>query len=211
MVNRVLVVEDQRIVRELLISLLAGQPDIHIVGEASSGAGALHLAAQHKPDLVLLDIGLPDMDGVAVMQLLHREHPATRVIALSVHDEPYIVHAMMDAGAAGYVLKGDTVHELQGAIRAVARGESYWSRSLPPAAQGGGPGQRVRQAVSLGSRERQVLARLAEGKRSAEIAKELHISVATVDVHRRNIMRKLDLHTVAELTKFALREGLTSL
>ncbi|HEY5900176.1 MAG TPA: response regulator transcription factor [Burkholderiales bacterium] len=210
MVNRVLVVEDQRIVREMLITLLAGQPDIHIVGEASSGAGALHLAAQHNPDLVLLDIGLPDMDGVAVMQLLHREHPATRVIALSVHDEPYIVHAMMDAGAAGYVLKGDTVHELQGAIRAVARGESYWSRSLAPAAQGG-PAPHARQTVSLGARERQVLARLAEGKRSAEIAKELHISVATVDVHRRNIMRKLDLHTVAELTKFALREGLTSL
>jgi two-component system NarL family response regulator len=118
---------------------------------------------------------------------------------------------MLDAGASGYVLKSATVDELRQAIRAVAQGEMYLSSELrrPAAAQGA---RRARQAVSaLGRRERQVLTLLAEGKHSAQIAHELGISVGTVDVHRRNIMRKLDLHTIAELTKFAVRKGLTSL
>ena len=211
MATRIVIVEDQGIVRELLSALLAGEPDIELVGQASTGAQALELAARLQPDVLLLDIGLPDMDGLAVTQVLRRRQPEVRIIALSVYDEPHIVRAMLDAGAAGYVPKGDTVDELRQAIRAVARGETYLSpRLAPPARQP--EGKRAPDLASaLGARERQVLALLAEGKRSAEIARQLGISVATVDVHRRNIMRKLDLHTVAELTKFALREGLTSL
>jgi DNA-binding NarL/FixJ family response regulator len=211
MATRVVIVEDQGIVRELLGALLAGEPDIEVVGQASTGAQAIELAAGLQPGVVLLDIGLPDMDGLAVTRILRRRQPEVRIIALSVYDEPRIVRAMLDAGAAGYVPKGDTVDELRQAIRAVARGETYLSPRLAPSAGPAG-GQRAREAAAtLGTRERQVLALLAEGKRSAEIARRLSISVATVDVHRRNIMRKLDLHTVAELTKFALREGLTSL
>jgi two-component system NarL family response regulator len=164
-----------------------------------------------QPDVVLLDISLPDIDGIAVMQSLRSRHPATRVIALSIHDEPRYVEGMIDAGASGYVLKSATVDELRQAIRAVARGETYLSPELrrpAPAAKA----VRARRAVSaLGRRERQVLSLLAEGRHSAEIAAALGISVSTVDVHRRNIMRKLDLHTIAELTKFAVRKGLTSL
>jgi two-component system NarL family response regulator len=208
---RVVIVEDQRIVRELLSAMLAGEPRTAVVGQATTGAEALELADRLQPDVVLLDISLPDIDGIAVMQSLRSRHPAMRVIALSIHDEQRYVDGMLDAGASGYVLKSATVDELRQAIRAVAQGEMYLSSELrrPAAAQGA---RRARQAVSaLGRRERQVLTLLAEGKHSPQIAHELGISVGTVDVHRRNIMRKLDLHTIAELTKFAVRKGLTSL
>jgi two-component system NarL family response regulator len=145
------------------------------------------------------------------MQNLRSRHPATRVIALSIHDEPGYVEGMLDAGASGYVLKSATVEELRHAVRAVAQGETYLSPELRRAAPTAET-LPVREMVSaLGRRERQVLSLLAEGRHSAEIAAALGISVSTVDVHRRNIMRKLDLHTIAELTKFAVRKGLTSL
>jgi two-component system NarL family response regulator len=206
---RVLIVEDQRIVRELLAAMLTGEPETAVVGEAYSGSEALELAARLHPDVVVLDISLPDMDGIAVMRALRRTQPEIRVIALSIHDERPYIEGMIDAGARGYVLKSAPIDELREAIRAVRRGETYVPLRLrEPARAAAGDRQ---AAEGLGRRERQVLALLAEGKHSAGIADELGISVATVDVHRRNIMRKLDLHTVAELTKFAIREGLTSL
>jgi two-component system NarL family response regulator len=208
---RVIIVEDQRIVRELLCAMLAGEPDTSVVGQARTGGEALELADRLQPDVVLLDISLPDIDGIAVMQNLRSRHPATRVIALSIHDEQGYVEGMLDAGASGYVLKSATVEELRHAIRAVAQGETYLSPELRRAAPTADT-LPVREVVSaLGRRERQVLSLLAEGRHSAEIAAALGISVSTVDVHRRNIMRKLDLHTIAELTKFAVRKGLTSL
>jgi two-component system NarL family response regulator len=208
---RVIIVEDQRIVRELLCAMLAGEPDTSVVGQARTGSEALELADRLQPDVVLLDISLPDIDGIAVMQNLRSRHPATRVIALSIHDEQGYVEGMLDAGASGYVLKSATVEELRHAIRAVAQGETYLSPELRRAAPTA-DSLPVREVVrALGRRERQVLSLLAEGRHSAEIAAALGISVSTVDVHRRNIMRKLDLHTIAELTKFAVRKGLTSL
>jgi two-component system NarL family response regulator len=208
---RVVIVEDQRIVRELLSAMLTGEPNITVVGQADNGREALELAERLRPDILLLDIALPDLDGIAVMQILRSRRPETRVIALSIHDEARLVEGMIDAGASGYVLKSAAMDELRQAIRAVAQGETYVSSELrhpPPAADT----LRAAQAASgLGRRERQVLALLAEGKHSSAIARQLGISVATVDVHRRNIMRKLGLHTIAELTKFAIREGLTSL
>lgn len=207
MTIRVGIVEDQRIVLELLAALLAREPDIVVVGQATTGSKGLELVQRTRPDVLLLDVSLPDMDGIAVTQLARERHPELKVIALSVHDEPAFVQGMLQAGAQGYVHKSATVGNLREAIRAVARGERYLSPviGIGPAARIGG------SAGALGRRELQVLALLAEGKRSAEIARRLGISQATVDVHRRNIMRKLDLHTVAELTRFALRHGLTSL
>jgi DNA-binding NarL/FixJ family response regulator len=208
---RVVIVEDQRILRELLCAMLAGEPQTDVVGQAHTGAEALELADRLEPDVVLLDISLPDFDGIAVMQSLRSRHPATRVIALSIHDEPRYVQGMIDAGASGYVVKSATMDELRQAIRAVLRGETYLSAALRQPAPEAGTLQEPQTISALGRRERQVLSLLAEGKHSAEIAAELAISVGTVDVHRRNIMRKLDLHTIAELTKFAVRKGLTSL
>lgn len=206
MTIRVGIVEDQRIVLELLAALLAREPDILVVGQAASGSKGLELVQRSRPDVLLLDVSLPDMDGIDLARLARERQPELRIIALSVHDEPAFVQGMLQAGAQGYVHKSATVGHLREAIRAVMRGERYLSPviTVPRAGIGGPTGV-------LGKRELQVLALLAEGKRSAEIARRLGISPATVDVHRRNIMRKLDLHTVAELTRFALRHGLTPL
>lgn len=206
MAIRVGIVEDQRIVRELLAALLEREPDIEVIGAASTGAEALELSDRLHPDVLSLDFSLPDMDGIAFMHALRARHQKVGVVVLSVHDEPHVVDGMLRAGAQGYVLKSATVNELREAIRCVARGAPYLSLALRSP-------DKVRLRISvggLGRREREVLALLAEGKRSVDIARRLGISTATVDVHRRNIMRKLDLHTVAELTKFALRHGLTS-
>jgi len=205
---RVVIVEDQGIVRELLAALLGREPHISVVGEASTGALGLELAARLAPDVLLLDISLPDMDGIAVARAVREKHPKIHIIALSIHDEPRTVEAMLEAGAEGYVSKSTTVDDLREAIRAVTQGRLYVSPVLRFDAR---EKARAAAAGGLARREREVLALLAEGRRSAEIAKRLGISTATVDVHRRNIMRKLDLHSVAELTKYALRHGLTSL
>jgi two-component system NarL family response regulator len=159
----------------------------------------------------VLDIAMPGLNGIDAMAELAARHPAVKVICLSGYSDRRYVRAMLKAGAAGYVVKSAAGTELLRAIRAVAAGQSYLCPEAAAAvvrdvrARGGASGG----LGSLGKREMQVLQLLAEGNRSSSIAEKLSISVATVDTHRRNIMRKLDLHTVAELTKFAIREGLT--
>ena len=208
MAIRLAIAEDQRMVRELLSALLVREPDLEVVGEAATGTEALALAAQLRPDVLVLDIGLPDVDGIEVARTVKRSLPGVRLLALSVHGERRFVQQMLDAGADGYVVKAAALEELVQAIRVVAQGNVYLSPEITRAAL---RGDGTDEEAALGARERQVLALLAEGKRSAEIAAGLHISPATVEVHRRNIMRKLGLHTIAELTKYAIRKGLTSL
>jgi DNA-binding NarL/FixJ family response regulator len=203
MVIRVAIIEDQRIVRDLLQALLAREPGIEVVGVASTGGEALQLADRLAPDVISLDVSLPDMDGIAVARAVHVRHPRIHVVALSMHEERSFVSAMLDAGAEGYVVKSGTIDELCDAIRSVAQGRRYLSPALA--------GRPADPASLLSRREREVIALLADGKRSADIGRRLGISAATVEVHRRNIMRKLDLHTIAELTRYALRRGLTSL
>jgi two-component system NarL family response regulator len=208
---RIVIAEDQRLVRELMATLLARESDMEVVGEASTGREALQAVHAARPDIVLLDIGLPDMDGVEVARTLRKEQVPSRLIALSIHTERRFVQEMLQIGVEGYIVKSAAVKELVQAIRTVMEGRVYLSPEIAhEALERMGPVSLNRMA-RLGRRERQVLALLANGKRSTEIASELAISVATVEVHRRNIMRKLDLHTVAELTKYAIREGLTSL
>jgi len=203
---RIAVAEDQRIVRDLLAALLARESDLSLVGAVGTGAEAIALAAAQHPDVLVLDIGLPDMDGVQVTRSVKQGASPPRVLALSVHDSRFFVQQMLRAGADGYVVKSAALPELVLAIRAVAGGKVFLSPDIARealAADG--------EASTLGSRERQVLGLLAGGMRSVDIAGEMQISVATVEAHRRNIMRKLGLHTVAELTKYAIRNGLTSL
>jgi len=196
-------------VREALGALLAREPDMVMVGEAQTGPGAIELAQAQRPDVLLLDIGLPEMDGVAVARALRERLPEVRVLALSVHHDPHYVREMLRAGAAGYVDKSSALVELVRAIRLVMQEKLYLSPEVTREALG----QRFRAGgdAAISRRERQVLALLAAGKRSVQIAAQLNISTATVEVHRRNIMRKLGLHTVADLTRYAIREGLTSL
>jgi two-component system NarL family response regulator len=210
MAIRVAIAEDQRMVREALGTLLAREPDITVVGEAATGPEAIALAHAQRPDVLVLDIGLPGMDGIEVTRALRQRQPGIKVLALSAHNDADVVRRMLKAGAVGYVHKSGAVSELVRAIRDVMQDHVYLSPRVTRQAlaiRSGGP--EVPHDL-LSRRERQVLALIAEGKRSSEIAARLHISVATVEVHRRNIMRKLGLHTVAELTRYAIREGLSS-
>jgi DNA-binding NarL/FixJ family response regulator len=209
---RVLLVDDHRLLRDALSAVLSRETDIEIVGEAGSGAEGLELCQATRPDIVVLDIGLPDLNGVEVAARLNGIPSAPRIVALSAYADKRFVAEMLRAGAAAYVTKSAAGTELVRAIRAVSDGNNYLCPEVADAlvaevrdAAG------IRDGTRLGRREREVLRMIAEGARSADIAATLHIAVATVEVHRRNITRKLDLRTVAELTKYAIREGIVSL
>jgi two-component system NarL family response regulator len=206
MTIRVALAEDQRMVREALSALLAREPDIAIVGEAATGREAIQLAQEQVPDVLVLDISLPEVDGIEVARAVKLGVPPVRILALSVHGDGHHVREMLKAGASGYVDKASALTELVRAIRVVMQGTVY----LSPHVTRETLGSYAATEIPISRRERQVLALLASGKRSQQIAEELHISLGTVEVHRRNIMRKLDLHTVADLTRYAIREGLTS-
>lgn len=209
--TRVLLADDHRLVREALREALSRVTDIEVVGEAGSGAETLELTGALNPDVLVLDIGLPDFNGIEVATRLRKSGCETPIVALSAYADKRFVTEMLRAGAGAYVTKAAAGTELVQAIRAVAVGQSYFS---PDVAAGlvsevvRGPGDGG--APRLAPREREVLRLVAEGKRSNEIAELLHISPATVEVHRRNIMRKLGLKTVAELTRHAVREGIVA-
>jgi DNA-binding NarL/FixJ family response regulator len=214
MTIQVLLVDDHKMMREGLRALMSGVPDIKVVGEASDGRTALDLVRTLAPDVVVLDVGMPELNGVETARRIRAEHKRVKVIALSTHSDKRYVHHMLEAGACGYVLKMGAHEELVRAVRAASQGRTYLSpeiagyiveRSTQP------HGVSAPSAFSmLGSREREVLQLVAEGKTSGETAKQMHISVKTVETHRRNIVQKLGLHGTAELTKYAIREGLTS-
>ena len=212
---RVLLVDDHRMMREGLRVLLAAAPDIEIVGEASDGRMALDLVRTLSPDVVVMDVGMPELNGVEATRQIRAENEGVKVIALSTHTDKSYVHHMLEAGACGYVLKIAAYDELLRAVRAASLGRTYLSPEIAGVvverstqAHAGGA---VSAYSTLGAREREVLQLVAEGKTSAETAKEMHISIKTVESHRRNIVQKLGLHGTAELTKYAIREGLTSL
>jgi len=206
---RILLADDHAILRLSLREFLAREQGFEIVGEAGTGAETLALADSLDPDVLVLDVAMPDLSGIEVTRRVHDAHPRIRVLALTGHGDRPTVQQMVRAGAVGYVVKTGTGPELVSAIRAVASGQSYLSPEVTSSLLAD-IREPQRQAGSdvLGRRELQVLRLVAEGERTAEIAERLHISHATVETHRRNIMRKLDLHTAAALTKFAIREGL---
>ena len=211
----VVLADDHEIIRECLRSLLEKEPDIEVVGEASDGRTAVRLARDLSPHVVVMDISMPDLNGVdATRQILSRA-PGTRVLALSMHSDRRFVARMLQAGAAGYLLKECAYGEFVQAVRAVAAGRTY----LSPSIAGGIVETFVRQpdaeapsaAAVLTPRQREILQLVAEGRSTKQIAAHLHVSTKTVDTHRHEVMTKLGLHSVAELTKFAVREGLTGL
>ena len=212
MTIRVLLVEDHRMVREALSEVLKKVSDIDVVGEAGDAGEGIKQAIALAPDVVVLDIRLPDINGIEVAARLREECAGTRIVALSAFADKRFVTAMLRAGASGYVTKSAAGTELVRAIRAVAAGQGYFSPEIAGALVSElrnrpQPGE----AAPLGRREREVLRLIAEGVRSPAIAEQLHVTVGTIEVHRRNIMRKLGLRTVAELTKHAIREGIVSL
>jgi len=207
--------EDHAIVREGLRSLLEKQPDMEIVCEAEDGRMAVERARELLPDVVIMDIAMPDLNGIEATRQIINEFPQIKVIALSVHSNRRFVADMLGAGAAGYVLKECPLDELVQAIRAVTAGESYLSPRIT--------GVVVEdykkclasvddsQLSTLTSREREVLQLIAEGKSTKQIASELHVSTKTVEAHRRKIMGKLNTHTITDLVKIAIIENMIPL
>lgn len=208
---RVAVVEDQRLVLELLAAILAREPDIAVVGTVQTGRQAIDMSSSLRPDVLLLDICLPDLSGIEVARVVRKQVMGMRTIALSIHSELDLVREALEAGAKGYVLKSAAVNELITALRTVVGGSIYLSPDVAHVAVSVALTKGAFKGSTLGRREREVVALVAEAKSTREIAEQLGISPATVEAHRRNIMRKLGLHSVVELTKFALRHGLASL
>lgn len=210
---RIILADDHRMFREALAGSLAADPEIEVVAEASSGGETLAVLAASPADLVVLDIGLPDMSGIEVARRVRERWPAVGMVALSGYADRQFVEEMLKAGAQAYVVKSAGTDELLNAIRAVAKGQCFLCAEVTRfmvrglGAEGGGTAPPV---TVLGRREQEVLRLLALGRRSAAIAAELGIAAATVEVHRRNIKEKLGLRTTAELTRYAIREGLAS-
>ncbi len=212
---RVLLVDDHRIVRHGLRALLEKENDMEIVGEACSGRDAIQLASEISPDVIVLDIAMPDMNGIDAARFLLADNPECRILVLSMMGDKRLIVEMFSAGVKGYLMKDCAADELVRAIRVVNNNEIYMS---PPIA-----GLVIKDLIKLlpeaspeispqlTSREREVLQLLAEGKNTKEIAFILSVSSKTVDTFRQSLMKKLGLNTVAELTKYAIREKITSL
>ncbi len=211
----ILLVDDHRMMREGLRLVLDQESEFKVAGEAANGRDAVVLAEQLKPDIVIMDIGMPDLNGIDATREIRRISPTSRIVALSTYSDKRYVLGMLEAGASGYVLKNAAAEELVHAIQQIVRGQKYLSPELTSTVVNVYL-QRMLTATPpvgqiLSSRERETLQLLAEGKTSKEIAAQLFISVKTVDMHRQNLMNKLGLRSVAELTKYAIREGLTRL
>lgn len=211
----ILLVDDHQMMRDGLRAVLERESDLHVSGEAADGRAALELCASLHPDVVVMDIGMPGLNGIEATRQVTAQHPRTRVVALSMNADRRYVHAMFEAGAWAYLVKSSASEELIRAIRAVAHDEKYVSPTVASAvldAFVGGPKAAQRDPRSeLSPREREVLQLLAEGMTSKEIAGKLDLAVSTIETHRKQIMAKLDLRSVAELTKFAIRTGITTL
>ena len=215
MTLRIMLADDHAIVREGMRALIDKVSDIEVVDQAESGRETVEKCCELAPDVVVMDIAMPDLNGVEATRQITSEVPNTRVLALSVHSGRKMVSAMLQAGASGYLVKKCATDELINAIRTVVDGKTYLSpdishlvvqdylNSVP---------EDLSSAFSiLTERERQVLQLVAEGLTTKAIAYDLDVSVKTIETHRQNVMEKLDIHSVAELTKYAVREGLTAL
>lgn len=213
MKTRLLLVDDHAVVRSGLRMLLEADPGFEIIGEAGSGAEALRAVTASHPDVVLMDIGLPDMSGIEAAAEIKRLRPETAIVALTIHEDEEYFFKMLAAGASGYVPKRAAPEELLTALRAAAAGEVYLYPSLARLLVNDYLTQETvgRSAATLDGlteREREVLAHLADGASNAEIAETLSISPKTVARHRENLMRKLGLHSRTELVKYAIRKGI---
>jgi len=204
----ILLADDHAVVRQGFKMILAAQPDMEIVGEAGNGREALDLAGQLQPDVIVMDVAMPELNGIEATRRVADLSPRTRVLALSMHKDSVYVREILRAGARGYLLKDSIASDLLAAVRAVARGEGYLSPGVSDAVLNDYRRHVTDPIDLLTSREREVLQMIAEGKTNKEIATVLNLSVYTVDAHRGHIMEKLNLHSVTDLVRFAVRAGL---
>lgn len=212
---RIILADDHQIVRQGLRILLEAEPDMEVVAEADNGRKVLRMAQELTPDIIIMDLSMPELNGIEATRQILAEVPGIRIIALSMHSDSLFVLNMIRAGASGYLLKDCALEELVKAIRAVVNNKTYLSPGVSDIV--------IRDFVTgwqtttlsafsvLSAREREVLQLMAEGKTTNQIADGLCVSVKTVEAHRKQVMNKLGIHSVAELTKYAIRQGLTSL
>ncbi len=212
---RILIVDDHKIVRDGLRTLIDSEEGMEVIAEAEDGRSAVRLAEKLSPDVVIMDISMPDMNGIDATRQILRLNRRAKVIALSMYSDRRFVSGMLEAGASGYLLKDCAFEELVRAIRSVVSDQTYLSPSIAGIVVNRYIGKENRSEGSvftnLTQREREVLQVLSEGMSTKEIAYHLNLSVKTVETHRRNIMEKLNIHSISELVKYAIREGLTSL
>jgi two-component system response regulator NreC len=205
---RILLADDHALVRQGLGMILGAQPDMEIVGQAGNGNEAVALAEKLKPDVIVMDVAMPELNGIEATRRLAASLPRTRVLALSMHKDSVYVREILRAGARGYLLKDSGDADLIAAVRAIAKGEGYISPSVSDAVLSDYRKHVTDPLDLLTSREREVLQHIAEGQTNKEIATSLTLSVYTVEAHRGRIMEKLNLHSTGELVRFALRNGL---
>ena len=212
---KIILADDHSIMREGLRALLEKQPDIEVLAEAENGRTAVELSRDLKPDVVIIDIAMPDLNGIEATRQIVAESPGVKVIALSMHSDRKFVREMLSAGASGYMLKDSAFEELDKAISTVNDNQTYLSTGIADTVVKDYLGKIVTDnsaaSIALTNREREVLQLFAEGKTTKQIASLLFVSIKTIETHRKQIMDKLGLNSIAELTKYAIREGLTSL
>ncbi len=216
MAIKIILADDHVVLRKGLRSLLEQQDNFEVIGEAQDGREAVKLVRDLEPDIAILDIGMPNINGILAAEHIASESPKTKILALSMHSDRRFVAKMLQAGAKGYLLKDCAFEELVDAVNTILSGEMYLSEKIS--------GLIINDYISkidsihnlgdrshLTKREKEILQMIAEGNNTTEIGKYLSVSVKTVETHRKNIMDKLNIHNIADLTKYAVREGLTSL
>ena len=215
MAIKILIADDHQILRQGLRTLLEKEPDLEVVAEAENGRSTVRLARESHPEVIIMDVAMPDMNGIEATRQIISEMPKVKVIALSMYADRRFVANMLKAGASGYLLKDCASEELVRAIRVVMAHKTFLSPGVADIVVKDyvqAPlGSEVSAFSVLSNREREVLQLMAEGRSTNQIAECLHVSVKTVETHRQQMMQKLKMHSVAELTKYAIREGLTTL
>ncbi len=209
---RVLLADDHTLVRGGIRSLLESVDNVEVVAESGDGREALELVAKHRPDVALLDIGMPGLNGLEVAKRAPKESPKTRIIILSMHGDVTYVKQALRAGVAGYLLKGAAVAELPLALKAVMRGETYLSPKISKhvVEMLRDPSEETDSLSGLTTRQREILQLIAEGRSTKEIAGVLEVSIKTVETHRARLMERLDIHDVPGLVRFAIRSGIVT-
>jgi len=214
MAIKVLIADDHQLFREGLENLISSAPDIEVIAEAKDGKEASDKTRELNPDVVLVDIGMPEMNGIEATRIIKKEQPGARVIAVSMHSDRQFVKGILEAGADGYLLKNCTYRQLIDAIQSVHAGKKYLSEDITEMVIQGylDPAEEVSEGQDdLSEREREILKLYAEGKSTREISEKLFISVKTVGTHKQHIFEKLGLNSNADMVKYAIKEGLISL
>lgn len=215
MTIRVLLADDHKIFRDGLRTLIENEAGMEVIGDADNGRKAVALAQKLSPNVIIMDVTMPDMNGIEATRKIVDGMPEVKVIALSMHSDRRYVLGMLEAGASGYLLKDCAFGELAGAIQQVVTGNTYLSPKIADVVVKGYLNKALEASsttnVAMTSREREILQLIAEGFTAKEIAAHVFLSIKTVETHRRNIMQKLNMRSVAEMTKYAIREGLVSL